>query len=120
MKAEPGDWRKKHGELAKKKKKSEFPDVGTYNPMPQDRETFGKLFEKSKNKENQNKVKYLGTSERFKKVKKDDPNNFPGPGKYGLLCTWNGKLPPGKKHDGKDNNWMNKLTKGVTKSIYYS
>lgn len=31
---EPQDYRKKHTEEGKKNKKSQLPDVGSYNPIP--------------------------------------------------------------------------------------
>ena len=62
----------------------------------------------------------FGKDDRFKKFKKDDPNNTPGPAKYQLIATWNGKQMPTKKADKKDTNWMNKISNGITTSIYYS
>jgi hypothetical protein len=117
----PEDWKKKHGEHSKKTAKTALPDVGTYKPEPAHYKTFGKLLELHKDKKDQTKVKMWGSAVRFvhKKDVKKDPNNFPGPGQYAVTATWNGKLPPGVK-DTKDKNWMNKITKGITTSIYYS
>jgi len=64
------------------------------------------------------KVKYLGTEERFKKVKKDSPNNFPGP-MYNMIAEWNGKPAAGKKAEKKETDWMKRITKGPERSIYY-
>lgn len=115
---DPDKWRKKHQEERKKNGKSNMPDCGSYNPVPVNIMTFDKL--KTTSKES-NKAKTWGTSERFSKIKKD-AYNPPGPGHYNTNVIWNGK-PEGKKGDGdskKDKNWMNKLTKGIEKSIYYS
>jgi len=114
----PEDWKKKHA--GKRNVKSANPDMGSYNPFPVDLQTFGKQYELHKEKRDINKVKTWGTSERFqgKKDSKKNPAGVPGPGMYPLMATWNGKLAIGKKE--KDKNWMNKVTKGITKSIYYS
>jgi len=114
----PEDWKKKHSE---KRAKSAFPDIGTYNPYPAHIKTFGKQFELHKEKKDVTKVKAWGTAVRFvfKKDAKKDPHSVPGPGTYAMTATWNGKLAPNDK-DKKDKNWMNKITKGVEKSIYYS
>jgi len=115
----PEDWKKKHAEQ-KKNSKSTFPDVGTFHPEPVAYKTFGKLYDLHKEKKDVTKVKMWGTAKRFelKKDNKKNPNALPGPGQYPLMATWNGKLPAGKKE--KDKNWMNKITKGIEKSIYYS
>lgn len=39
-KTKPDDWIKKHKELFTKNKKSKYPDVGTYDPLPADTPTF--------------------------------------------------------------------------------
>jgi len=119
-KMKPEDWKKKHGEQGKKSKKSTFPDIGTYNPNPVNYKTFGKEFELRKEKKDQKNVKIWGTSTRFpaKKDPKKDANNFPGPGNYPMIATWNGKSANGKRE--KDKNFMNRVTKGIEKSIYYS
>jgi hypothetical protein len=121
VKMKPEDWKKKHNEQRSKSAKSSFPDVGTYNHMPVAYKTFGKLYDQTKNKTNQTKVKEWGTATRFelKKDNKKDPNNFPGPGQYNMTAEWSGKALTGKT-DTKDKNWMNKITKGIEKSIYYS
>jgi hypothetical protein len=115
----PEDWKKKHGEESKKKKSS-FPDMGTYTSHPVNYRTFGKDFELRKEKKEQKNVKIWGTSTRFvtRKDPKKDPNNFPGPGNYPMIATWNGKTANGKRE--KDKNYMNRFTKGIEKSIYYS
>jgi len=121
LKMEPQDWRKKHGEEKSKNKKSAMPDCGTYNPKPADFGTFAKLEEAQKDKNNNSKVKTWGApGDRFKKAKKEDPNNYPGPGKYNTIAAWNGKPEGGKKSEKKDTNWMNKISKGIETSIYYS
>jgi hypothetical protein len=122
LKMEPQDWRKKHTEEKAKGKKSAMPDCGTYNPQPVEFGTFAKLEATMKDKEKAApKTKMWGApGDRFRKAKKDDPNNFPGPGKYNTIAAWNGKAEAGKKSDKKDTNWMNKLSKGIEKSIYYS
>jgi len=122
MKMEPQDWRKKHVEEKKKGIKSTFPDCGTYNPQAVNFGTFAKLEETQKDKDkSSSKIKTWGApGDRFKKSKKDDPNNFPGPGKYNTIAAWNGKPEAGKKAEKKDGNWMNKVSKGIEKSIYYS
>jgi hypothetical protein len=119
VKLKPEDWKKKHGEDAKKNKKSTFPDVGTFNPHPVAFKTFSKEFELRKEKKDQKIVKMWGTAPRFvmKKDNKKDPNNFPGPGNYDMRAKWNGKSTEKKP---KDLNWMNRITKGIEKSIYYS
>jgi len=118
-KMKPEDWKKKHGEESKKSKKSTLPDVGTFHPHPVAFKTFAKQFELTKDKKDQKMVKMWGTAPRFvmKKDTKKDPNNFPGPGNYDMRAKWNGKSTEKKP---KDLNWMNRLTKGVEKSIYYS
>jgi len=117
----PEDWKKKHAEQ-KKNSKSTFPDVGTFHPEPVAYKTFGKLYQLHKEKKDINKVKLWGTAQRFtgkKDDKKKSSSAFPGPGQYNMTATWSGKLPPGQK-ENKDKNWMNKVTKGIEKSIYYS
>jgi len=118
-KMKPEDWKKKHGEQQKKVKKSTFPDMGSFNPHPVAFKTFSKELELTKDKKGKKDSKMWGTSARFvaKKDPKKDANNFPGPGNYPMIAAWNGKTA-GKKE--KDKNWMNRLTKGTEKSIYYS
>jgi len=67
------------------------------------------------------KVEMFGKSKRFKEVKKNGPDNFPGPGNYDLIAKWREKAPPGKKPEAKDPHWMYRLTKGChsARSIYY-
>jgi len=118
---DPADWRKKHAEHAKKTKKSSLPDMGTYNPIPVSFGTFQKLEAISKDKEKSgSKVKTWGTQERFGKKGKKTDEGGPGPGKYNTIAIWNGKPLDGKKSEKKDTNWMNKISKGIEKSIYYS
>jgi len=120
LKMEPQDWRKKHGEEKTKNKKSTNPDCGTYNPQPVNFGTFSKLEIIAKDKDRASKVKTWGApGDRFRKAKKED-QTVPGPGKYNTLAVWNGKPEGGKKSEKRDTNWMNKLTKGIEKSIYYS
>lgn len=116
----PEDWKKKHKEERKRDAKSARPDVGSYNPHPVEFKTFAKDLELAKEKKGKSSSKAWGSDERFgvKKDGKKDPNNFPGPGTYGMMATWNGKLPNGKA-DKVDKNWMNKITKGIERSIYY-
>lgn len=120
----PEDWKKKHVEDSKRAKTAANPDKDskekTMIPLPVAFDTFAKTYEIGKDKSKSTKVKQWGTSARFqlKKDTKKDPNNFPGPGMYNTVATWNGK--EAAKADKKDKNWMNKLTKGITKSIYYS
>jgi len=118
-KLKPDDWKKKHGEESKKGKKTTFPDVGTYNPHAMTFKTFSKEMEIRKEKKGTKEVKIWGTSARFpvRKDVKKDPNNFPGPGNYPMIAAWNGKNANGKKE--KNKHWMNRLTKGIEKSIYY-
>lgn len=117
---DPKKWISKHQELKKKEKdKKPGPDCGTYNPLPNDLVTFDKIAEMMKDKNKLPKVKTWGApGDRFRKPKKD-AYNPPGPGNYNTMIIWNGKQPDGKK-DKKDLNWMNKVSKGIEKSIYYS
>jgi len=120
----PEDWKKKHVEDAKRSKSAVPANTSekTSMPFPVAFNTFGKLLELSKDKtKTQTKAKIWGTSERFvaKKDAKKAPNSVPGPGHYPMAATWNGKLAPNNK-DKKDKNWMNKITKGIERSIYYS
>jgi len=84
-------------------------------------DTFEKYLKLKQDKVQPKKIQYFGTQERFKKVKKGDPNNFPGPGAHQMIAEWRGKTAPGKKADGKEPHWMNKVTTGTqsTRSIYY-
>jgi hypothetical protein len=75
---------------------------------------------KEKKDKSQTKKNYLGTEVRFKdptksKSKLDGP--VPGPGSYALVAKWPGK-EEGMKKD-KSKNWMEGLSKGVQRSIYY-
>jgi len=119
-KLKPEDWKKKHAENQKKGKKSTYPDMGTYNSQPVEYKTFGKQLELAKEKKGGKDSKIWGTAGRFttRKDPKKDPNNFPGPGNYPMVATWTGKNANGKKE--KDKNWMNRVSKGIEKSIYYS
>jgi len=120
-KMKPEDWKKKHADQRSKSSKSALPDVGTFHPFPVAYKTFGKLYDQTEKKQVQAKNKEWGTAKRFelKKDPKKDPNNFPGPGQYNMTAEWSGKALTGKT-DTKDKNWMNKVTKGIEKSIYYS
>lgn len=115
----PEDWKKKHGDQKKRDAKSAGPDIGSYNPFPVEYKTFAKDLAEPKDKKNSN-TKVWGTGSRFVQQKdtKKDPNNFPGPGSYGMVATWNGKLEKGGNAK-TDKNWMNKITKGIERSIYY-
>lgn len=68
----PEKWIGVHKESEKKNGKSSYPDVGTYkNNFPLDYDTFGKMMAKEKEDGNKkSSVKYLGTEERFKDIKK--------------------------------------------------
>eukprot|EP00825_Cyclidium_porcatum_P008854 TRINITY_DN1443_c0_g2_i3.p2 TRINITY_DN1443_c0_g2~~TRINITY_DN1443_c0_g2_i3.p2 ORF type:complete len:295 (-),score=84.47 TRINITY_DN1443_c0_g2_i3:291-1175(-) len=117
--SKPEDWRKKHKGSDKLKKLS-TPDMGTYkNNFPSDYPTFGKLLAEAKDKKQSSKIHYLGTTERFKDPKKSKALvlNVPGAGQYNLLLEWSGKTDPKKKE--KPKNFLNSITRGISKSIYY-
>jgi len=83
--------------------------------------TFDRLADQNKDAKGKNKIKIWGSEERFKDFKKSKIKNIPitpGPGMYPLVAEWPGK--DSKKKDGtKTKNWMEGLTKGVNRSIYY-
>eukprot|EP00825_Cyclidium_porcatum_P032475 TRINITY_DN3474_c0_g1_i1.p3 TRINITY_DN3474_c0_g1~~TRINITY_DN3474_c0_g1_i1.p3 ORF type:complete len:166 (+),score=36.56 TRINITY_DN3474_c0_g1_i1:379-876(+) len=115
----PEDWRKRH-KTVDKVKKSQYPDVGTYkNNFPCDFMTFSKLLIESKEKTNKTKIPYLGKEERFKDPtkSKSQAHQVPGTGKYNLNLEWPGKVDPKKKD--KPKNYLNSISRGISKSIYY-
>lgn len=62
---------------------------------PLDYDTFGKTLVKLKEEGNKkSSVRYLGTEERFKDMKKTKSKmvlNVPGPGQYPMIPKWPGK-----------------------------
>ena len=119
-KTKPEEWKKKHVEELKKNMKS-LPDIKNLPlplPLPANYATFSKTFKLKEDK----KIKaapLFGKDDRFR-IMKNDPNNTPGPAKYELMATWNGKVQSTKKSDKKELNWMNKVSTGISTSIYYS
>ncbi|KAL4507088.1 hypothetical protein ABPG72_001881 [Tetrahymena utriculariae] len=119
----PDKWIAFHKAKLSKTAKSNLPDVGTYKMnYPLDYSTFGKMLVKSQEEGGNKKssVRYLGTEERFKDPKKTKSkinSIVPGPGQYPLVAKWQGKE---QKKDSKEKNWMDTITTGISKSIYYS
>lgn len=120
---DPQKWINLHKEWAKRSGKSKSPDMGTYKMnFPLDYDTFGKQFIKSQEDAASGKkgsVKYLGTEERFKDAKKSKSKStlvVPGPGQYPLVPKWPGKDKP---KEGKEKNWMDGISQGIQRSIYY-
>lgn len=122
-KLKPEDWRKKHKD-AEGSKKLNLPDVGTYSPNPANYMTFDKIFEKQKSSKGAGKGKQWGTDVRFSFERKSNkPSLAPGPGQYNVLASWGpDTLKPQKDENNKkgNTNIFNRITKGITKSIYYS
>jgi len=90
-------------------------------PIPVLYDTFDKLI-KLKNENKIRAVKMFGTDKRFREVKPEHPNhpkNTPGPGAHDIVAKWREKPAVGQKAEKKDPHWMNKITKGVERSIYY-
>lgn len=59
----------------------------------------------------------MGKDIRFKDVRKtNSAAKYPGAGTYPLIAQWMGKPEKGKE---KQRMWMNGITKGISKSIYY-
>lgn len=116
----PEDWIKKHKDETSKGKKSNLPDVGTYTPSPATFDTFDKLLEKQKSGKGAGK-KHWGTEARLstdKKGKKID--GVPGPGQYNMIASW-ATPTKGASADKKDGTHVfSHITKGISKSIYYS
>ncbi|EGR31167.1 hypothetical protein IMG5_116380 [Ichthyophthirius multifiliis] len=118
----PEQWRQKHKELEQKKqKKYNTPDMGTYKyNYPSTYDTFGKIYQKlqdSGGKLTKSAVNYLGKTERFKDISKSKSKqitNAPGPGHYPLIAQW-----PGKESKKEQFNYLEKISKGIEKSIYY-
>ena len=100
--------------------------MGTYNPLPIDRDTFAKIFKENdgKTKTSKSKSNYFGKVERFDDgmMKKGKSKSFsiPGPGFYNVLYNWPGKIDMKKqKNNEKTANLSSFISKGVDKSIYY-
>lgn len=108
----------------KARKIEKQPDGFHYNPHYATFDTFGKLsLDIAEKKNNRIKQKSMFTSQRFGDPKKEKKlgASTPGPGQYPLIAHWSGKPEKGKKKDEeKKKNWMNLITKGIEKSIYYS
>jgi len=117
-KLKPEEWRKKHKDEGGAKKVS-LPDIGTYTPMAASFDTFDKIQQRSKSNKNGN-PKSWGTDIRFNFEKKNKKvETAPGPGQYTVTATWGPDLLKGKK-EGKHVNIFDKVSKGITTSIYYS
>ena len=99
------------------KKKPLWPDIGTYNPLPVTYRTFSEGLTKSKEKgaASLNK-KGFGAQDRFQYQKKtlNYIKLIPGPGNYDMVQSWTTR---GKEQKGQ-KDWMNRITKGVSMSIY--
>ena len=98
--------------------------MGTYSPSPANYLTFDRIFEKQKSNKGAGKSKQWGTDVRFSFEKKNQkPILAPGPGQYNVLASWGpDKLKPQNGDNNKkgDTNIFNRISKGITKSIYYS
>jgi len=117
------DFRKRAKEKQKKSEKQV--DGLHYNPHYATFDTFGKMsMDIAEKKNNRLKEKSLTRQKRFpdEKKAKEIGGQVPGPGHYQMIAFYSGKPLKGKKsdEDKKDKNWMNKITKGPTTSIYYS
>jgi len=91
----PAKWISAHKEHSKKNVRSSFPDMGTYKQnFPVDYDTFGKmLFKEKEEPGKKSSVRYLGTEERFKDIKKTKSKStviVPGPGQYPMIPQWPG------------------------------
>jgi hypothetical protein len=67
------------------------------------------------------KSKLLGLDERFhdpKKCKIKHVLNVPGPGNYPMIAKWPEKIRAKSKTENK-KNWMDSVSKGFARSIYY-
>ena len=101
-----------------------FIKLGSYNPVPTTYDTFWKTFnvfsEKKKKKEKGPPSKLFGLEARFpdpKKTKIKNKLNVPGPGNYDMIAQWAGKERAKSKGEDK-KNWMLKISKGFSRSIY--
>jgi len=121
-KLKPEDWRKKHKDESSKPK-PKVPDMGSYTPSPANYATFDKILEKQKANKGGKSSKLWGSEVRFdfeKKGGEKKRETVPGPGQYNMIASWGPS--DGKEANAKKGspNYMNKITTGITKSIYYS
>ena len=100
--------------------KSVFPDMGSYNPMPLNHNTFAKILLENSSKKTKNSSNFsFGKGERFvQKERKSKSFSVPGPGFYNVLYEWKGKKER-KDENEKKNDLSAILSKGVDISIYY-
>lgn len=92
--------------------------MGTYSPFAANFDTFDKILAKSKTSKSTTSKLWGSEARPFDKKKKVDMS--PGPGQYNMLANW-GPDAPKEKKDGKDGTKVfNKISTGISKSIYYS
>ena len=84
-KTQPADWIKKHKEIEKKKNKKD--DLKAIDPMPVEYGTFERTMYEGKSKtaadKNAKNLKYFGSQERFRDMKKTKSTSYvvyPGSG----------------------------------------
>lgn len=119
------DWIAKHkAESVSVSKKHKTPDFGSYKPHPQDYDTFAytQQLQDLAKKAGGKQRSFLAQEERFKDPKKSKGQVFttPAPSAYNLQQYWPVKIDNKNKDKvtGK-KNFMDRITKGVTRSIYY-
>jgi len=120
-KLKPEDWRKKHKEEGAKKKGA-GPDMGSYTPAPANYATFDKIMAKQKDNKGGKQSKLWGSEVRFDFEKKPEKKRetVPGPGQYNMIASWGPSSPKGANDKKGNTNIFNKITTGISKSIYYS
>jgi len=108
---------------AKAKKSEKINDGFHYNPIPVTFDTFGKIkADIDAKKPGAVKPRSLSNEKRWVDDKKAKEKSAlsPGPGHYPMIAHWPGKIAGGKKKDDKQpKNYLQLITKGVEKSIYY-
>ncbi|KRW99931.1 hypothetical protein PPERSA_12607 [Pseudocohnilembus persalinus] len=116
----PEDWRKKHtaqDKETKKRSKSSAPGPGQYKNLPVLYNTFDKIANQGKPKTT---TKYMGTEVRWKdptKTKSVSSKPVPGPNFYDMRQKWPDAHTKEKKQ--KPTNYMDKISRGISRSIYY-
>jgi len=80
------------------------------------------MLEKHIAQKGSSKAKTWGSEVRFDFEKKNKkPQLAPGPGQYNLMPNWSSESPTAKKDPKQEGTSVfGKISKGISKSIYYS